>query len=87
MSKEMPKCAFCNGVIAFEPYKEVIKGKELLFHAKPCADEYKKKTITMEQKRCAFCGGLIAYDPYKETIKGQDLIFHAKPCAVAYKKK
>ena len=38
-----PHCAFCNGIIAYEPYVEVIDGKKVPFHAKACAEAYKKK--------------------------------------------
>jgi hypothetical protein len=31
------KCAFCDGVVAYEPYYETIAGKKLAFHAKACA--------------------------------------------------
>jgi hypothetical protein len=37
------KCAFCGGLIAYEPYLETIDGKKLSFHAKACADAYKNK--------------------------------------------
>ncbi len=33
--EKMPEYAFHNKAIAVEPHNEVIKGKELLFHAKP----------------------------------------------------
>jgi hypothetical protein len=78
MVKE-PKCAFCGGIIAYEPYYETIGGKKLSFHAKACADAF-------GEKKCAFCGGIIVYAPYFETIGGIKLPFHAKACAVAYKK-
>jgi hypothetical protein len=78
MVKE-PKCAFCGGIIAYEPYYETIGGKKLPFHAKACADAF-------GEKKCAFCGGIIVYAPYFETIGGIKLPFHAKACAVAYKK-
>jgi predicted transcriptional regulator len=77
------KCAFCDGIIAYEPYYETIGGKKLAFHAKPCADTLKASKYT----KCTFCGGLIAYEPYVETIEGKKLPFHAKACADAYKKK
>ncbi len=83
--KEMPTCAFCGGVIAFPPYKEVVEGKTLSFHAKPCADEYRKRKVSQPPMRCAFCGGLIVYEPYKETVEGKELLFHAKACADALK--
>jgi len=79
MAKEA-KCAFCGGVIAYEPYCETIGGKKLAFHAKACADAF-------GEKKCAFCGGIIVYTPYYETIGGVKLPFHAKACAVAYKKR
>jgi hypothetical protein len=77
------KCAFCDGVIAYEPYYETVAGNKLAFHAKPCADALKASKYA----KCTFCGGLIAYEPYVETIEGKKLPFHAKPCADAYKKK
>jgi hypothetical protein len=77
------RCAFCDGVIAYEPYFETIEGKKLPFHAKECAVALKASKYT----KCAFCGGIIAFDPYVETIGGKKLTFHAKACADAYKKK
>jgi hypothetical protein len=78
LAKEL-KCAFCGGIIAYEPFYETIGGKKLPFHAKACADAF-------GEKKCAFCGGIIVYAPYYETVKGTKLPFHAKACAVAYKK-
>ena len=72
------KCAFCGGIIAYEPFFATIEGKKLPFHAKACADAF-------GEKKCAFCGGVIVYAPYYETIGGTKLPFHAKPCATAYK--
>jgi dsDNA-binding SOS-regulon protein len=77
------KCAFCAGVIAYEPYYETIGGKKMAFHAKACANALKASKYA----KCAFCGGLITYDPHVETIGGKKMPFHAKACADAYKKK
>jgi hypothetical protein len=77
------RCAFCDGVIAYEPYVETIGDKKLVFHAKACADALKASKYA----KCAFCGGLIAFEPYVETIGGKKLAFHAKACADALKKK
>jgi len=77
LAKE-PKCAFCGGIIAYNPYFTTIGGKKLPFHAKACADAY-------GERKCAFCGGVIAYEPYVETIGKKELPFHAKACAQAYK--
>jgi hypothetical protein len=76
------RCAFCDGVIAYDPYTETIVGKKMTFHAKACADALKASKYA----KCAFCGGLIAYAPYEETIAGKKLAFHAKACADAMKK-
>jgi predicted transcriptional regulator len=70
------KCAFCGGVIAYEPYYATIGGAKLAFHAKACAD-------SLKDKKCAFCNGVIAYEPYTEVINGQKMSFHAKACADA----
>ncbi len=77
------RCAFCDGVIAYDPYYETIGGQKLAFHAKACAEALKAS----KHAKCAFCGGLIAYEPYVETIGGKKLTFHAKACAESYKKK
>ena len=77
------RCAFCDGVIAYDPYFETIGGEKLAFHAKPCAEALKAS----KHAKCAFCGGLIAYEPYVETIGGKKLTFHAKACAESLKKK
>lgn len=37
------RCAFCGGLIAYEPYMEPIRGKKLTSHAKTCAESLKKK--------------------------------------------
>ena len=66
------RCAFCDGVIAFEPYTETIGGKKMFFHAKACADALKASKYS----KCTFCGGLIAYAPYEETIAAMKLPFH-----------
>ena len=81
------KCAFCSGVIAYEPYWETIDGKKTPFHAKACADSYKEKKAAGAMTKCAFCGGAIAFTPYYETIGGKKLAFHAKACADAMKAK
>lgn len=76
----MPKCAFCGGEIAYEPYSETIGGKKHRFHAKQCA-------VAFKARKCGYCGGVIVYEPYVETIGKKEMNFHAKMCADAYKKK
>ena len=52
-------CAFCGGVISYEPYSETIQGNKLAFHSKACAEALKQ-----EEKKCAYCWGIVAYEPY-----------------------
>ena len=78
----MPKdrrCAYCGGVIVYEPYTEKIGGKKYSFHAKECS-------VAFKARKCGYCGGVIVYEPYTETIGKKEMTFHAKACADAYKK-
>src|SRR5512136_2593457 len=36
-----PRCAWCGGVIPYEPYKEIIKGRNYTFHATECSGNFK----------------------------------------------
>lgn len=38
-----PRCAWCGGVIPYEPHKETIEGRNYMFHATECLDNFKKK--------------------------------------------
>ncbi|MGD0645313.1 MAG: RAD55 family ATPase [Candidatus Bathyarchaeia archaeon] len=39
-----PRCAWCGGVIPYEPLKETIDGLEYMFHAAGCSDNFKKRS-------------------------------------------
>jgi hypothetical protein len=43
-------CAFCDGIIAYEPYFETIAGEKLAFHARACAEALKASRYA----KCAF---------------------------------
>ena len=75
------KCAYCEGVVAFDPYIETINDRTLYFHAKAWADALK----TSKFASWAYCGGQVAYKPYVENIGGGMKMFHAKACADSYK--
>lgn len=38
-----PRCAWCGGIIPYEPFKETIKGREYTFHAIACANGFKSR--------------------------------------------
>jgi KaiC/GvpD/RAD55 family RecA-like ATPase len=38
-----PRCAWCGGVIPYEPHKETIEGGTYMFHAAGCSDNFKKR--------------------------------------------
>ena len=39
----IPRCAWCGGVIPYEPHKETIRGREYTFHAVACANGFKMR--------------------------------------------
>ena len=38
-----PRCAWCGGIIPYEPPKETIKDRDYTFHATGCSDNFKRK--------------------------------------------
>jgi KaiC/GvpD/RAD55 family RecA-like ATPase len=38
-----PRCAWCGGIIPYEPHKETIKDRDYTFHATGCSDNFKRK--------------------------------------------
>ena len=46
-----PKCGYCGGVIVYKPYVETIGNKEMTFHAKSCANVYKKELKKASKKK------------------------------------
>ena len=38
-----PRCAWCGGVIPYEPHKETINGNNYTFHASGCSENFKKR--------------------------------------------
>ncbi len=38
-----PRCAWCGGVIPFEPHKETIAGRIYMFHANECSANFKRR--------------------------------------------
>jgi len=38
-----PRCAWCGGIIPYEPHKETINGRDYTFHATGCSNSFKKK--------------------------------------------
>jgi KaiC/GvpD/RAD55 family RecA-like ATPase len=38
-----PRCAWCGGIIPYEPFKETIKDRSYTFHATGCSNSFKKK--------------------------------------------
>jgi KaiC/GvpD/RAD55 family RecA-like ATPase len=38
-----PRCAWCGGIIPYEPHKETIKDRNYTFHAAACSNSFKKK--------------------------------------------
>jgi hypothetical protein len=45
MDDNTPRCAWCGGIIPYEPFKETIKGRDYTFHATGCANSFKKKLM------------------------------------------
>jgi KaiC/GvpD/RAD55 family RecA-like ATPase len=43
-----PRCAWCGGVIPYEPHKETIEGRNYTFHATGCSDNFKRR-LTFER--------------------------------------
>jgi len=39
-----PRCAWCGGVIPYEPHKETIEGLTYMFHAAGCSDNFKRRS-------------------------------------------
>ena len=39
-----PRCAWCGGVIPYEPHKETIEGRNYTFHAAGCSDNFKRRS-------------------------------------------
>jgi KaiC/GvpD/RAD55 family RecA-like ATPase len=39
----IPRCAWCGGVIPYEPLRETIRGREYTFHAAACANGFKAR--------------------------------------------
>jgi len=39
-----PRCAWCGGVIPYEPHSEIIEGRNYTFHASGCSDKFKKRS-------------------------------------------
>jgi KaiC/GvpD/RAD55 family RecA-like ATPase len=38
-----PRCAWCGGIIPYEPFKETVNGRDYTFHATGCSNSFKKK--------------------------------------------
>ena len=38
-----PRCAWCGGIIPYEPHKETIKDRDYTFHATGCSDNFKRR--------------------------------------------
>jgi len=38
-----PRCAWCGGIIPYEPFKETINGRDYTFHASGCFNSFKRK--------------------------------------------
>jgi KaiC/GvpD/RAD55 family RecA-like ATPase len=38
-----PRCAWCGGIIPYEPHKETINGRDYTFHATGCSNSFKRK--------------------------------------------
>jgi KaiC/GvpD/RAD55 family RecA-like ATPase len=39
-----PRCAWCGGVIPYEPHKETIEGRNYTFHATGCFENFKRRS-------------------------------------------
>jgi KaiC/GvpD/RAD55 family RecA-like ATPase len=40
-----PRCAWCGGIIPYEPLKENIRDRDYTFHAAGCSNNFKKKLV------------------------------------------
>jgi KaiC/GvpD/RAD55 family RecA-like ATPase len=38
-----PRCAWCGGIIPYEPFRETIRGREYTFHAAACSNGFKAR--------------------------------------------
>jgi KaiC/GvpD/RAD55 family RecA-like ATPase len=38
-----PRCAWCGGIIPYEPHRETIGGREYTFHATACSNSFKRR--------------------------------------------
>jgi KaiC/GvpD/RAD55 family RecA-like ATPase len=38
-----PRCAWCGGIIPYEPHKETVNGRDYTFHATGCSNSFKRK--------------------------------------------
>ena len=45
-----PRCAWCGGIIPYEPHQETIEGRGYTFHAAGCANNFKRK-IALERSQ------------------------------------
>jgi KaiC/GvpD/RAD55 family RecA-like ATPase len=45
-----PRCAWCGGIIPYEPHQETIEGRGYTFHAAGCVNNFKKK-IALERSQ------------------------------------
>jgi len=41
---DTPRCAWCGGVIPYEPHKEIVDGLSYMFHSTGCIDNFKKRS-------------------------------------------
>ncbi len=52
-----PRCAWCGGVIPYEPHKEIVEGLSYMFHATGCSDNFKKRSslerLTSQLRPCS----------------------------------
>ncbi len=52
-----PRCAWCGGVIPYEPHNETIDGRNYTFHATGCSDNFKKRStvehLSAQLRPCA----------------------------------
>jgi hypothetical protein len=38
-----PRCAWCGGIIPYEPHRETINGRDYTFHATACSNSFKRR--------------------------------------------
>jgi KaiC/GvpD/RAD55 family RecA-like ATPase len=43
LEDSIPRCAWCGGIIPYEPHRETIKGRDYTFHATGCSNSFKRK--------------------------------------------